>query len=54
MINYFIILILNIYLPNPLHEYQHHEITALSQHQHDHTQMTNAKEFAASVAITII
>ena len=45
------IIILNIYLPNPLHEYQHHEITIHSQYQHDHSQLTNVKEYVQAVVI---
>ena len=43
--------ILNIYLHCPLHEYQHHKITILSQYQHDHSQLTNVKEFDDTVVI---
>ena len=45
------IIILNIHLPNPLHEYQHHEITILSQYRHDPSQLTNVKEFDDAVVI---
>ena len=44
----------NIYLPRPLHEYQHHETITHSQYQRDHSQMTNAKAFVCAVVITII
>ena len=39
----------NIYLPNPLHEYQHHEIITPSQYQCDLSQMTSVKVFVDPV-----
>ena len=48
------ILILNIYIPYPLHEYQHHEMIIYSQYEHDHSQLTNVKEFVDTAVITNI
>ena len=54
LISTYIIFVLNIYLPNPLHEYQHHEIVTHSQYQHDYSYMTNAKAFLETVVINSI